>query len=245
MNDEPQILYTAEATAVHGREGHARTSVTLGHPRERTGVRFVLTNPADVNRTDDYDAWYNDYERALIRPGVIANAFRFENRNAAGTETDPRYAALYDIVSPDPATAWPDTENSPDYPSYLFDDPRSRLVVPVFRASYALAGSAGINDDQRILTGVHIILSDGGGNAVRAQRAAALLETGVFYSASRFRIIEGSPEPPAWLELFETDAQDPLTAYARAFAGRAHRAPVDGVRQRSSHPFALVAAHQR
>ena len=228
------------------------TTVTEGHPRERTGVRLVLTNAADLNRTDDYDAWYDDYERAIIRPGVIANAFRFENPRAAGTEADPRYAALYDIVSPDPASAWPDTEKSPDYPSYLFDDPRSRLVVPAFRASYALTGEAEIKNEQRVLTGVHISLSDGGTDSVRARRAAALLETGLFYAASRFRVIEGSPEPPAWLEIFETDVQDPLTAYARAFADRVRksradrppRPPADGVRQRSSHSFALVAAHQ-
>jgi hypothetical protein len=227
--------------AVHATE--RRTSVNGGHPRERTGVRFVVTNTADVNRTADYNAWYDDYERAIIRPGLIANAFRFENTHAAGTETDPRYAALYDIVSPDPASAWPDTENSPGYPSYLFDDPRSQLVVPAFRGSYALAGSSGDNEE-RDLSGVHIILSDGGGNTVRAQRAAALLETGVFYAASRFRVIEGSPEPPAWLEIFETDVHDPLTAYARAFADRGPRPSAHGVRQRSSHPFALVAAHQ-
>jgi acetyl-CoA acetyltransferase len=29
------------------------TSVARGHPRERTGVRFVLTNTADLNQTDD------------------------------------------------------------------------------------------------------------------------------------------------------------------------------------------------
>jgi hypothetical protein len=216
---------------------------TLGHPRERTGVRFVLTNPADPSRAHDYSAWYDDYESAIIRPGLIANAFRFENPNCAGTETDPRYAAVYDIVSPDPASAWPETENSPDYPSYLFDDPRSRLVVPALRASYALTGSLEIDGDHGILTGVHIILSDGGTDAVRARRAAALLETGFFYGASRFRIIEGSPEPPACLEVFETDLQDPLTAYARASDALAPRPQADGVRQRSSHPFALVAAH--
>jgi hypothetical protein len=218
----------------------------------RTGVRLVLTNAADLNRTDDYSAWYDDYERAIIRPGVLANAFRFENPRAAGTETDPRYAALYDIVSPDPASAWPDTENSPDYPSYLFDDPRSRLVVPALRASYALTGEAEIDDDQRVLTGVYINLSDGGSDTVRAHRAAALLETGFFYAASRFRVIEGSPEPPTWLEIFETDVQDPLTAYARAFAERVHkpltdrppRPPAGGILQRSSHSFALVVAHQ-
>jgi hypothetical protein len=218
----------------------------------RTGVRLVLTNAADLNRTDDYSAWYDDYERAIIRPGVLANAFRFENPRAAGTETDPRYAALYDIVSPDPASAWPDIENSPDYPTYLFDDPRSRLVVPALRASYALTGEAEIDDDQRVLTGVHINLSDGGTDTARAQRAAALLATGFFYAASRFRLIEGSPEPPAWLEIFETDVQEPLTAYARAFAdrvrkssaGRQPRPPAEGVLQRSSHSFALVVAHQ-
>ena len=206
MNDEPQILYTAEATAVDGREGHARTSVTLGHPRERTGVRF-------------------------------------ENPNAAGTETDPRYAVLYDIVSPDPASAWPRTENSRGYPSYLFDDPRSRLVVPVLRASYGLIESLEIDDDHGVLTGVQIILSDGGTDTVRAQRAAALLETGFFYGASRFRVIEASPEPPAYLEVFETDRQDPLTACARACAVRAPQSPADGEREPSAHSFALVAAH--
>ena len=201
-----------------------------------------MTNTADPSHADDYSAWYDDYERAIIRPGLIANAFRFENPNAAATETDPRYAALYDIVSPDPASAWPDTENAPDYPSYLFDDPRSRLVVPALRASYALIGSQELDNDHGALTGLHIILSDGGTDTVRARRAAALLKTGLFYGASRFRIIEGSPEPPAYLEVFETDLQDPLTAYTRAGDALAAR-PADGVHQRSSNPFALVAAH--
>jgi hypothetical protein len=219
------------------------TSVTRGHPRERTGVRFVLRNTADPSRADDYSAWCDDYESAIIRPGLIANAFRFENPNAAGTETDPRYAAVYDIVSPDPASAWPDTENSPDYPRYLFDDERSRLVVPVLRGSYALTGSLEIDNDHGVLTGIHIILSDGGTDSVRAQRAAVLLETGFFYGASRFRVIEGSPEPPACLDVFETDLQDPLSAYARACDALAAQTPAGGVRERSSHSFGLVAVH--
>jgi hypothetical protein len=203
----------------------------------------VLTNAADPSRADDYSAWYDDYERAIIRPGVIANAFRFENPNAAGTESDPRYAAVYDIVSRDPASAWPDTENSPGYPSYLFDDPRSRLVVPALRASYALTESLAGGDAHGVLTGAHIILSEGGTETARTQRAVALLETGFFYGASQFRIIEGSPEPPEWLEVFETDLQDPLTAHTRACDALAPETQAHGVRQRSSHPFALVAAH--
>lgn len=227
---------------LHAAGPSAFAPISSGHPRERTGVRFVLTNPADLSHADEYSAWYDDYERAIIRPGLIANAYRFENPNAAGTESEPRYAAVYDIVSPDPASAWPDTENSRDYPSYLFDDPRSRLVVPALRASYALTGSQETEHHHGALTGVQIILSDGGADRVRAQRAAALLETGFFYGASRFRLIEGSPEPPAYLEIFETDLQDPLTAYTRACGAlAANRA--DGLRQRSSNPFTLVAVH--
>jgi hypothetical protein len=90
---------------------------------------------------------------------------------------------------------------------------------------------------------VHIILSDGGIDAVREQRAAALLKTGFFYAASRFRIIEGSPGPPASLEVFETDLQYPLTAYARAWDALESQPPAEGVRQRSSRSFILVAAH--
>ena len=90
---------------------------------------------------------------------------------------------------------------------------------------------------------MHIILSDGGTDTVREQRAAALLKTGFFYGASRSRIIEGSPEPPEWLEVFETDQQDPLTAYARACDALVSEPPAEGVGQRSSRPFVLVAAH--
>jgi hypothetical protein len=146
-------------------------------------------------------------------------------------------------VSLDPASAWSQTENSPGYPRHLFDDPRSRLVAPVLRASYALTGSLLADTDHGELTGVQILLSDGGTDTGRAQRAAALLETGFFYGAWRSRIIEGSPEPPGWLEVFETDLQEPLTAYARACDALESEPRVDGLRQRSSRPFVLVAAH--
>ena len=61
---------------------------------------------------------------------------------------------------------------------------------------------------------MHVILSDGGSNTIREQRAAALLKTGFFHGASRSGIIEGAPHRRRWLEVFETDLQEPLTAYA-------------------------------
>ncbi len=166
------------------------------HHQERTGVRFVLSNAADPNRADEYSAWYDTYGAGITRPGFLANAFRFENPSAAGNDDDPRYAAIYDIVTPDPATAWPSTEGSPDYPTYLFDDPRSALVAPALRASYALVGSLETSGAHGALTGAYIVLTDGAEEASRERWAAAVLETGLFYAASRFRIIEGSPEPP-------------------------------------------------
>lgn len=198
----------------------------------------------DPSRADDYSAWYDDYETAIIRPGVIANAFRFENPDAAGTAADPCYAAIYDIVTPDPATAWPTTENSPEYSRHLFADPRSKLVAPALRGSYAMTGSMETDNDHRALTGVHIILSDGGTDAGREQRAVAALETGYFHAASRFRIIEGTPKPPAWLEVFETGLPIPPGAYGRACDALEPRTPAHGIRQRSSRSFALVAAHE-
>jgi lipoyl-dependent peroxiredoxin len=53
MTDEPKILYTAEATAVGGREGHARTSdgrldVELDVPSEMGGPGGPGTNPEQL-----------------------------------------------------------------------------------------------------------------------------------------------------------------------------------------------------
>ena len=115
--------------------------------------------------------------------------------------------------------------------------------MPVLQGCYATTGSIETDHKHGALTGVHIILSDGGTDAGRERRAAPLLKTGFFYCASRFRIIDGSPDPPAWLEVFETDVQDALCAYIRARDAVAPHPAADGVRQRISHSFVLVAAH--
>jgi hypothetical protein len=180
----------------------------------RTGVRFVLANPSDPSRLDDFSDWYDTYAAALTIPGYLANAFRFENPGASAGHNSPRYATIYDIPTSDPATAWPATEHSPGYPAHLFSDPRAKLVAPALRASYALVGSQAQPGGHGPLTGIHVILSNGGNDTERQQHEDQVLQTGRFYSASRFRIIEGFPEPAEWLEVFETDAPDPLDTYA-------------------------------
>ena len=211
------------------------------HDTRRTGVRLVLTNPSDPGRLDDFSDWYDTYTAALTVPGYLADAFRFENPDGGAGQNSPRYATIYDIVTSDPATAWPDTEHSPDYPIHLFIDPRAKLVAPALRASNALVGSQARTDEHGPLTGVHIILSNGGDDTGRQQWEAQVLQTGLFYSASRFRIIEGSPEPAEWLEVFETDARDPLDTYARATRSMPS-APE--LQPELSGSFRLVHAHQ-
>jgi Ohr subfamily peroxiredoxin len=53
MSEQPEILYTAEATATGGREGHARTSdgrleVDLDVPTEMAGTGGSGTNPEQL-----------------------------------------------------------------------------------------------------------------------------------------------------------------------------------------------------
>ena len=158
-------------------------------------MRFVLANPSDPSRLDEFTDWYDTYSAAITVPGYLANGVHFENPDAS-EKNSPRFATIYDIVSSDPATAWPDTEHSPAYPTRLFSDPRAKLVSPALRASYALVGSELQPGQRGPLTGIHVILSNGSGDTERQHREAQILQTGLFYSAARFRIIEGSPRPP-------------------------------------------------
>jgi predicted dinucleotide-binding enzyme len=217
---------------------HKKPDATM-HPSSRTGVRFVLANPSDPSRLNEFNDWYDTYSAALTVPGYLANDIHFENPDASGGNTNPRYATIYDIVAPDPAAAWPDTEHSLAYPTHLFSDPRAKLVSPALRASYALIGSQLQPGQHGPLTGIHVILSNGGGDTERQHWEAQILQTGLFYSAARFRIIEGSPEPAEWLEVFETDDPDPLHTYLRATS---HTLPVSQIQPQLSESFRLAGA---
>jgi osmotically inducible protein OsmC len=68
MIEKPKVLYTAEATATGGREGHARTSdgrvdVVLDVPREMGGNGGPGTNPEQLFAT----GWAACFQSALLR----------------------------------------------------------------------------------------------------------------------------------------------------------------------------------
>ena len=225
---------------------------------ERTGVRVVISSPSDPDRVGDYHAWYDIYGTVVTHLGQLVNCFRFENPAAAGTEEDPRSVAIYDIVTPDPATAWPATENSERYPRYLYDDPRANLVSPSLRGSWAHVGSLAGPGSHGAVTGVHVILSEGADDAAREQWASAVLDTGLFYAASRFKLIDeparaeasaggrllSFPEPPTWLEIFETDRQDPLTAYSRTLEALAGSRRAAEIQERRGGSFKFYSGYQ-
>ena len=219
---------------------HKKPDTTV-HPSSRTGVRFVLANPSDPSRLNEFNDWYDTYSAAITVPGYLANDIHFENPGASGGRNSPRYATIYDIVAPDPAAAWPDTEHSPAYPTQLFSDPRATLVSPALRASYALIGSQLQPGPHGPLTGIHVILSNGGGDTERQHQETQILQTGLFYSAARFRIIEGSPEPAEWLQVFETDDPDPLHTYLRATS---HTPPAPQIQTQLSESFRLAGARK-
>jgi hypothetical protein len=232
---------TPEQTASwRSRHPHKKPDTTM-HPSSRTGVRFVLANPSDPSRLNEFNDWYDTYSAALTVPGYLANDIHFENPDASGGNTNPRYATIYDIVAPDPAAAWPNTEHSPAYPTQLFSDPRATLVSPALRASYALIGSQLQPGPHGPLTGIHVILSNGGGDTERQHQETQILQTGLFYSAARFRIIEGSPEPAEWLQVFETDDPDPLHTYLRATS---HTPPAPQIQPQLSESFRLAGARK-
>ena len=68
MIEKPNVLYTAEATATGGREGHARTSdgrvdVDLDLPTEMGGTGGPGTNPEQLFAT----GWAACFQSALLR----------------------------------------------------------------------------------------------------------------------------------------------------------------------------------
>jgi Ohr subfamily peroxiredoxin len=68
MSEQPEILYTAEATATGGREGHARTSdgrldVDLDVPSEMGGTGGPGTNPEQLFAS----GWAACFQSSMMR----------------------------------------------------------------------------------------------------------------------------------------------------------------------------------
>ena len=65
----------------------------------------------------------------------------------------------------------------------------------------------------------------------------------LFYAVTRFRLIEGFPEPAQWLEIYETADTAPTTAYDRAVAALAPAAPDPRIKKRQAGSYQLISSH--
>jgi Ohr subfamily peroxiredoxin len=107
MNDRPQILYTAEATAVGGREGHSRTSdgrvdVALDVPRELGGSGGPGTNPEQLFATGYAACFQSALLRIAAGQNLDLNDSRITARVGLGTLNSGGFglAASLDLDAP-------------------------------------------------------------------------------------------------------------------------------------------------
>jgi len=178
-----------------------------------TGLRVVLSNCADASREAEFNAWYDAYAVDILWPRQLVNVQRYCNPARPGDALQPRYLALYDIVTPDPAIAWPETRDHPTRPRR----DKSPLLDTVLAATYKIERVAG--PARSGVTGVLAVFSDCSDAAradeTRAWRERLLSEamaSGVFARASLSVNVEGVPEQPQHLNVFETTWTDAMAA---------------------------------
>ncbi len=185
-----------------------------------TGLRVVLSNCADASREAEFNAWYDAYAVDILWPRQLVNVQRYCNPARPGDALQPRYLALYDIVTPDPAIAWPETRDHPTRPRR----DKSPLLDTVLAATYKIERATG--PARSGVTGVLAVFSDCS-DAARADEARAWRErllseamaSGVFARASLSVNVEGVPEQPQHLNVFETTRSDVMAA-CEAVLGR-------------------------
>src|SRR5690349_21164609 len=95
---------------------------TTMHPSSRTGVRFVLANPSDPSRLNEFNDWYDTYSAALTAPDYLANAIHFDNPHPSTAHPTPPHATIYNTDTPHPAASCPATWHSARHPTPPYPD---------------------------------------------------------------------------------------------------------------------------
>lgn len=178
-----------------------------------TGLRVVLSDCADAAREAEFNAWYDGYAVDILWPRQLINVQRYRNPDRRGDASHPRYLALYDIVTPDPALAWPETRDHPTRPRRE----KSELLDTVLAATYKIQHATG--PARAAVTGVLALFTDCADevqtHAARDWREAILRQVmagGDFLRASLSANVEGAPAQPQYLHVFETTRPDPVRA---------------------------------
>jgi hypothetical protein len=163
---------------------------------------LVLADCADPARDDEFNAWYDRYASDCLRPGLLRTAARFDALAGA-----PAYLALYETAMPDPLGAWLDTFRHPAR-RHAYDT--SELLATALRASYALVAAVPEPDGSPLSGPLTIVSSDGGpmtGEDAWPERLRAGLAASRGRSAACFELLDGSPAPPRFVEIYEGCSQ--------------------------------------
>lgn len=184
-----------------GAGPEAQTSRASG---PRTGVRFVLSDCASPSQDEEFNAWYDAYSADCLVPGLYTAVARYENPTARGGWDGARYLAVYDTSLPSPHAAWTGTAEHPARKRAHLASPDLRTVI---RATYATIASVSRG---MVLGGaaVRVVLSalspgaDPPTTLAWESRLSQVLESPACVDASAFMIVDGSPDPPVYLEIY-------------------------------------------
>jgi hypothetical protein len=173
---------------------------------EPTGVRLVLSNCAEPGREPELDNWYNDYAADCTRPGLLVNVVRYRNCMPGA---NPRYAAVYDTVDARVERVWPETQHHPDRKVHE----RSPLLDVVLKATYRRIPPLIPVNGAPLPRAIALVLSDYPDSAPSDEvshcadnRIRSVVESHGAARASRYGIVDGEPNPPQFLEIYESMA---------------------------------------
>jgi hypothetical protein len=179
-----------------------------------TGVRLVLANCTDAARDDEFNAWYDEYATSLAQPGFFVDAARYRDASAESDGDRPTYVSIYGIEMDDPGAAWPMT--------YAWWEergghPLTPLLQVLYRATYERLAGPGPGTQWPELA---LRLTDAEpGREQEAEAFYRAVEPSADRALTVYKLVDGSPDPPQFLELLGSAVPAEQDAFGGSAAG--------------------------
>jgi hypothetical protein len=195
-----------------------------------TGVRLVLAKCTDAARDAEFNAWYDEYATSLARPGFFVDAARYKDASAEGDPERATYVSIYGIAMDDPGVAWPMTY---EWWEERGGHPLTPLLEVPYRATYERLAGPGPGTEWPELA---LRLTDAEpGREHEAEAWYRAVEPPAQGTLTVYKLVDGSPDPPRFLEL--------LGSNVRAEGAYAGVAPDGLLRERASGCFTRVFSY--